>query len=1180
MAISRSASLTGGGKIFGDLTIDGDLTVDGNNAGAYDEIINGQLQIYRDDSSTTGADTNRSLYLKQAGAGDVNLVFSDNAHSFNMGIDNSANAFKISTHSHELHTNTKFTLDTNGNVGIGNDSPVAKLEIQGANGTVSGTPDADGDEFVIRNNNDAGMSILAGESSGHTSSIIFGSTSDLNGANVFYEYNTKTMKLGTQHASGILTLRSANGVTALTLDESQNATFAGNVGIGVTDIPSALMVTRAENSAFNGATDDGQDGEGSTITVSNNSTSANSFAQLNFQVSASSGRGVARIVGIREASQTSALAFVTENSNTASEKIRITGAGNVGIGTSSPDANLEIEKDAGDLELRLSTHSDTESHTSSLTFFKSDNTAASPATIDAGSVLGQIIFNGYDDNNYETGAMIKVSADAQWSSSERGTDIAFYTRDANASLSQNMTLTAEGRLGIGTDSPASKLHIQSANEGLRLANATNGSNQSIGVGFYSHTANTAGSITGKRNGSGLTYDLLFSTTSNIDGDNIAEAMRITGAGNVGIGNSSLETHHASLSVLQLGGDGAITATTTQANGNDFFITRNAYYDATNTRWEYMSTNSDDEAERLAMSNGTYSFDLTGTAGADDTAITFISALKLDSNSRISLSNNDSGASNTIFGNLAGNAVVSGTTNNVLIGHSSGTALNSGDSNVMIGVNAGLAGTSATNNIYIGQDAAKQADAERDNVVIGHQSFDGAVNGADYCVVMGSEAMRGAVTQDGTVAIGTNALLALTSGEKNLAVGYRALYQQNECNNSIAIGYLALSGTDAGDCDDNVAIGNQSLSANMTHVSKSTAIGTQALGSLAGASSPTQNIGIGYQAGLSITNSSNNIAIGANALGESGSNALTGSGNIAIGTGSLYNQSGNATKNTAIGYNAGLSITTGNSCTILGYDSEPSAVGAVNQTVIGSETTGVADNSVSLGNSSVTNLYIAKGNDTAQTITFMDSSNTGGDIQYDHSDNQMKFGVADAVRARLFADTLRPGANDTQDLGTASAGWRTLYVTDGINFPDDASANPSSDANTLDNYEEGTWTPTVSFSTGSGTVAYNIQQGTYTKIGNIVHITGRVRTTDIAERTGTVAIAGLPFTANATYFPAISITLGLGLTITANQALTGYVNASSTVINLQIWETTAGTNMLVHTDWSDGGSISFTTSYRV
>ena len=77
-------------------------------------------------------------------------------------------------------TNT-LTLES-GNVGIGTTSPVGKLEIIGGNGTVSGTPESDGDELVIRNNDRVGMSIIAGEGSGDTSNVVFGSTSDMNGA--------------------------------------------------------------------------------------------------------------------------------------------------------------------------------------------------------------------------------------------------------------------------------------------------------------------------------------------------------------------------------------------------------------------------------------------------------------------------------------------------------------------------------------------------------------------------------------------------------------------------------------------------------------------------------------------------------------------------------------------------------------------------------------------------------------------------------------------------------------------------------------------------------------------------------------------------------------------------------------------------------------------------------------
>lgn len=49
----------------------------------------------------------------------------------------------------------------------------------------------------------------------------------------------------------------------------------------------------------------------------------------------------------------------------------------------------------------------------------------------------------------------------------------------------------------------------------------------------------------------------------------------------------------------------------------------------------------------------------------------------------------------------------------------------------------------------------------------------------------------------------------------------------------------------------------------------------------------------------------------------------------------------------------------------------------------------------------------------------------------------------------------------------------------IKFP--STPNPSSDANTLDEYEEGTFTP--SFSASGATFSYAIRSGEYTKIGN-------------------------------------------------------------------------------------------------
>jgi hypothetical protein len=82
---------------------------------------------------------------------------------------------------------------------------------------------------------------------------------------------------------------------------------------------------------------------------------------------------------------------------------------------------------------------------------------------------------------------------------------------------------------------------------------------------------------------------------------------------------------------------------------------------------------------------------------------------------------------------------------------------------------------------------------------------------------------------------------------------------------------------------------------------------------------------------------------------------------------------------------------------------------------------------------------------------------------------------------------------------------------GITFP--ATASASSNANTLDDYEEGTWTPTLTFSSGS--VTYQDQTGQYTKVGNLVTVSFWIRTGAVSSPSGAITITGLPFNANGT-----------------------------------------------------------------
>ena len=68
------------------------------------------------------------------------------------------------------------------------------------------------------------------------------------------------------------------------------------------------------------------------------------------------------------------------------------------------------------------------------------------------------------------------------------------------------------------------------------------------------------------------------------------------------------------------------------------------------------------------------------------------------------------------------------------------------------------------------------------------------------------------------------------------------------------------------------------------------------------------------------------------------------------------------------------------------------------------------------------------------------------------------------------------------------------------------------ANHLDDYEEGTWTPSYVGGSSNPSVSYNIQVGRYTKVGRLVTAQCRLRTSAVSSQgSGYLMIAGLPFT---------------------------------------------------------------------
>jgi hypothetical protein len=108
-------------------------------------------------------------------------------------------------------------------------------------------------------------------------------------------------------------------------------------------------------------------------------------------------------------------------------------------------------------------------------------------------------------------------------------------------------------------------------------------------------------------------------------------------------------------------------------------------------------------------------------------------------------------------------------------------------------------------------------------------------------------------------------------------------------------------------------------------------------------------------------------------------------------------------------------------------------------------------------------------------------------------------IQEPATASNFTQTL-PAADGTLVL----AG--TTPTFNGITFP--ATAVPSADANTLDDYEEGTWTPTVTSSSGS--LTSSTASGQYTKIGNEVTIQGYVLLNTVGTASGLMNLT-VPFT---------------------------------------------------------------------
>ena len=97
-------------------------------------------------------------------------------------------------------------------------------------------------------------------------------------------------------------------------------------------------------------------------------------------------------------------------------------------------------------------------------------------------------------------------------------------------------------------------------------------------------------------------------------------------------------------------------------------------------------------------------------------------------------------------------------------------------------------------------------------------------------------------------------------------------------------------------------------------------------------------------------------------------------------------------------------------------------------------------------------------------------------------------------------------NNTVDMGANGNAYKDLYLGGGVYLGGTGSANK------LDDYEEGSFTPT--FSSGFTSISYQVQSGHYVKVGRLVTIQIQLKRNSSTAAGSQIIIAGLPFNASA------------------------------------------------------------------
>jgi len=307
--------------------------------------------------------------------------------------------------------------------------------------------------------------------------------------------------------------------TYLTLDGgSTNIYFTnpGNLGIGTTGPTALFEVSKDNDTVYDATSDTGQESSTATILVSNDNQTADTFSQIVFH-NKGSNRGSSRIVSIGVANASTDLAFVTENNNTKSEKMRITQEGNVLINHTPLVSETKLYVEGSEM----------------------------PLTGDAASVEDLFTLYRYGSPSvWSGGASLALGRYSTGNGSNPKSRLDFKLKDlagTNTALPETtvMTMQSNGDVGIGTTSPAVRLDFGSST-GKAFHLQTNGVDY-YGFNMLNYDSGPFSTNIFAGNGGDIKLRTASGTSTQ------STRLTVTSGGNVGIGTTNPDTKlHVSL----------------------------------------------------------------------------------------------------------------------------------------------------------------------------------------------------------------------------------------------------------------------------------------------------------------------------------------------------------------------------------------------------------------------------------------------------------------------------------------------------------------------------------------------------------------------------------------------------------------------------------------------------------